>query len=150
MTPLWTGPPVPVSESDRSRPRDLSELAVDDSTVDRTSGSCLVEESTGGTGGFAVQEMIPFCPSPLPSSLCCWTAPRGCLWTSELFGRLFRVAGWDRLVVDLLLEVVLHAPRDPPRFHHLLGTKGAAAPARPQLLQRGLIRALHGNMTKKG
>ena len=39
-----------ILESDRSRPRDLSELAVDDSTVDRTSGSCLVEESTGGRG----------------------------------------------------------------------------------------------------
>ncbi len=39
-----------ILESDRSRPRDLSELAVDDSTVDRTSGSCLVEESTGGPG----------------------------------------------------------------------------------------------------
>ena len=43
-------------------------FAVDESTVDRTSGSYLVEESTGGAGGFAVQEMIPFCLSPLPSS----------------------------------------------------------------------------------
>ena len=33
-----------ILESDRSRPRDLSKPAVDDSTVDRTSGSCLVEE----------------------------------------------------------------------------------------------------------
>ena len=50
-----------ILESDRSRLRDLSELAVDDSTVDRTSGSCLVEESTGG-GGFRCPENDSFLP----------------------------------------------------------------------------------------
>ena len=107
-----------ILESDRSRPRDLSQPpGFRRRRLQRGQDLRFLSRGGvyGGAGGFAVQEMIPFCPSPLPWSLCCWTAPRGRLWTS----------------------------------HHLLGTKGAVAPARPQLLQRGLIRALHGYMLWK-
>ena len=55
-----------ILESDRSRPRDLSKPAVDDSTVDRTSGSCLVEESTGGRGGsLEPKGLVKLYPAPV-------------------------------------------------------------------------------------
>ena len=54
------------------------------------------------------------------------------------------------LLIDIVLVVVLHGPRDPPRFHQLHGTKSAVAPAGPQLLQSCLVRLTHGYVAGKG